>query len=47
MSTDQVISKEQYDTFRDFLEKSCGILLGDNKHYLVTSRLNRDRKSVV
>lgn len=41
MSTDQVISKEQYDTFRDFLEKSCGILLGDNKHYLVTSRLNR------
>ncbi|MFO7602549.1 MAG: protein-glutamate O-methyltransferase CheR [Gammaproteobacteria bacterium] len=41
MSTDQVISKEQYDTFRGFLEKSCGILLGDNKHYLVTSRLNR------
>jgi len=41
VSTDQVISKEQYDTFRDFLEKSCGILLGDNKHYLVTSRLNR------
>lgn len=41
MSTDQVISKDQYDTFRDFLEKSCGILLGDNKHYLVTSRLNR------
>ena len=41
MSNEQVISKEQYDTFRDFLEKSCGILLGDNKHYLVTSRLNR------
>jgi chemotaxis protein methyltransferase CheR len=41
VSTDQVISKEQYDTFRGFLEKSCGILLGDNKHYLVTSRLNR------
>jgi len=41
VADDQVISKEQYDTFRDFLEKSCGILLGDNKHYLVTSRLNR------
>lgn len=25
--------------FRDFLEKSCGIVLGDNKQYLVASRL--------
>ncbi|MGD8925571.1 MAG: protein-glutamate O-methyltransferase CheR [Thioalkalispiraceae bacterium] len=39
--TDPLLSKEQYDNFRDFLEKSCGIVLGDNKHYLVTSRLNR------
>lgn len=39
--TDQLLSKEQYDHFRTFLEESCGIVLGDNKHYLVTSRLNR------
>jgi chemotaxis protein methyltransferase CheR len=37
----QLLSKEQYENFREFLEKSCGIVLGDNKHYLVTSRLNR------
>ena len=39
--TEQLLSKNQYDDFRQFLEKSCGIVLGDNKHYLVTSRLNR------
>ena len=39
--TDSLLSKEQYDNFRDFLEESCGIVLGDNKHYLVTSRLNK------
>lgn len=27
--------------FREFLEKACGIVLGDNKQYLVASRLNR------
>ncbi len=37
----QLLSKDQYDDFRGFLEKSCGIVLGENKHYLVTSRLNR------
>lgn len=26
--------------FRDFLQDACGILLGDNKEYLVSSRLN-------
>lgn len=35
------MSKTEYDSFRNFLEDSCGIVLGDNKHYLVTSRLNR------
>lgn len=30
-----------YQEFRRFLEKSCGILLGENKQYLVHSRLNR------
>jgi len=39
--TDSLLSKDQYDNFRGFLEDSCGIVLGDNKHYLVTSRLNK------
>lgn len=30
-----------FDQFRVFLEKACGILLGDNKQYLVSSRLNK------
>jgi chemotaxis protein methyltransferase CheR len=30
-----------YIEFKNFLEKACGILLGDNKQYLVTSRLNK------
>lgn len=28
-----------YDRFRSFLQSACGILLGDNKEYLVNSRL--------
>lgn len=35
------ISSRDYDSFRTFLEEACGIVLGDNKHYLVASRLNR------
>jgi len=35
----KAISPDHYAAFRDFLEQSCGILLGDNKQYLVTSRL--------
>ncbi len=35
------ISPAEYDEFRRFLEDACGILLGDNKHYLVTSRVTR------
>lgn len=31
--------KEDYDNFRTFLEDACGILLGENKEYLVNSRL--------
>jgi chemotaxis protein methyltransferase CheR len=30
-----------FEQFRVFLEKACGILLGSNKLYLVTSRLNK------
>lgn len=29
----------EYMLFRDFLEQQCGIVLGDNKQYLVKSRL--------
>lgn len=32
---------DEYKNFQVFLEKACGIVLGDNKHYLVSSRLNR------
>jgi len=32
-------SRTEYVEFRDFLQNSCGILLGDNKDYLVESRL--------
>lgn len=38
---------EDYERFRLFLEKACGIILGDNKQYLVQSRLKnllRERK---
>ena len=28
-----------FEQFRVFLEKACGILLGENKQYLVSSRL--------
>ncbi len=35
------ITLEEYGRFRLFLEQSSGISLGDNKHYLVSSRLRR------
>lgn len=34
------ISKEDYEGFRAFLEDACGIVLGENKQYLIASRLN-------
>jgi chemotaxis protein methyltransferase CheR len=37
----KVISPEEYKLFSDFLEKACGIVLGENKQYLVSSRLQR------
>ena len=37
----QIISKEEYDAFRAFLDEASGIVLGDGKQYLVSSRLNR------
>ncbi|MBM7059589.1 protein-glutamate O-methyltransferase CheR [Pseudomonas sp. UL073] len=37
-----------FEQFRTFLEKACGILLGTNKQYLVSSRLNKlmDQNSI-
>lgn len=34
------IEHHEYDAFRHFLEKRCGIVLGENKQYLVRSRLS-------
>ncbi len=34
-------SPDEYKSFQIFLEKACGIVLGENKHYLVSSRLSR------
>ncbi|AOU98439.1 chemotaxis protein [Acidihalobacter yilgarnensis] len=38
---DERLGQTEYNTFRKFLSDACGIVLGDNKHYLVVSRLNR------
>lgn len=34
-------SSQEYEGFKTFLQDACGILLGDNKQYLVKSRLRR------
>ena len=38
MANKELLDKE-YVMFRDFLEQQCGIVLGENKQYLVKSRL--------
>lgn len=35
------INNAEYNEFRKFLEDACGIVLGENKQYLVSSRLTR------
>jgi len=35
------ITNEEYLSFSNFLENACGITLGENKEYLVSSRLQR------
>lgn len=40
-SNSQAGSLADYNKFRDFLHKASGILLGDNKQYLVSSRLRK------
>lgn len=39
--SDTAIAAEEYREFCGFLERASGIVLGDNKQYLVTSRLSR------
>jgi chemotaxis protein methyltransferase CheR len=34
-----LMNKQDYDQFREYLEQACGIVLGENKQYLITSRL--------
>lgn len=36
---EKTLDANEYRIFRDFLEQQCGIVLGDNKQYLVKSRL--------
>ena len=35
------ITPQEYESFKSFLQDACGILLGENKQYLVKSRLRR------
>lgn len=35
------ITPQEYEAFKKFLQDASGILLGDNKQYLVKSRLRR------
>lgn len=35
------IANSDYEKFRTFLQQTCGIVLGDNKQYLVVSRLKK------
>ncbi|VAW73956.1 Chemotaxis protein methyltransferase CheR [hydrothermal vent metagenome] len=35
------ITDLEYRAFREYLEDTCGILLGENKQYLVTSRMRK------
>ena len=40
------ISEAEYKSFSLFLEKACGITLGANKQYLITSRLQKLMRTV-
>jgi chemotaxis protein methyltransferase CheR len=41
MSTVNTINESDYERFKVFLEKACGIILGSGKQYLITSRLTK------
>lgn len=38
---EQQFTTEDYQVFRVFLDQACGIVLGDNKQYLVANRMRR------
>jgi chemotaxis protein methyltransferase CheR len=40
-ATQSTLSSKDYQDFQKYLENMCGIVLGDNKQYLVNSRLNK------
>jgi chemotaxis protein methyltransferase CheR len=41
MLGDQQFTADDYQVFRVFLDQACGIVLGDNKQYLVANRMRR------
>jgi chemotaxis protein methyltransferase CheR len=41
MVDEQQFALEDYQVFRTFLNQACGIVLGDNKQYLVANRIRR------
>ncbi|TBR37720.1 protein-glutamate O-methyltransferase CheR [Marinomonas agarivorans] len=41
LGSTNAITPKGYDVFREYLEKVCGIMLSDNKQYLVASRLGK------
>jgi chemotaxis protein methyltransferase CheR len=41
MPSQSEISQQDYDHFKQFLEASSGIILGDGKQYFIVSRLNK------
>jgi chemotaxis protein methyltransferase CheR len=41
VSAKQILSQNDYKKFQTFLEDACGIVLGEGKEYLVSSRLSR------
>lgn len=41
MVDEQQFALEDYQVFRNFLNQACGIVLGDNKQYLVANRIRR------
>ncbi|MCG8314817.1 MAG: protein-glutamate O-methyltransferase CheR [Pseudomonadales bacterium] len=40
-SSGSKFKEQEYAEFRTFLERNCGILLGENKNYLIDSRLRK------
>ncbi|MDP3516287.1 MAG: protein-glutamate O-methyltransferase CheR [Pseudohongiella sp.] len=41
MLDEQQFTTDDYQVFRTFLDQACGIVLGDNKQYLVANRMRR------